>query len=96
MNASWLIHILFLLVLVILILFLRFNPQLGKWGRGFWISLWLLNSFMYIRAIFARLLPVPGSWDDLVFGLMFAFTSYAMLAAISSTWLYLLYKRKTK
>ncbi|PKM64774.1 MAG: hypothetical protein CVU96_01075 [Firmicutes bacterium HGW-Firmicutes-20] len=96
MNASWLIHILFLIVLIILILFLRFNPQLGKWGRGFWVGLWLLNSFLYIRTVMARLFPAPGSWDDLVFGLFFVFTSYALLAAISSTWLYLLYKRKTK
>jgi hypothetical protein len=96
MNASWVIHIIFFAILIVFILFLKFNPELKKWGRGFWIVLWLVNVFFYLRTIVARLFSVPGSWDDLVFGLMFVFASYAMAAAMSSTWLYLLYKRKTK
>jgi hypothetical protein len=96
MNASWVIHIVFLAILIVFILFLKFNPELGRWGRGFWIVLWLVNMFLYLRTLFVGWFPASGSWNDLVFGLMFVFGSYAMAAAMSSTWLYLLYKRKTK
>lgn len=94
MNYQWFldIHVLFLVVSVSLILFLRLNPELGKWGRVFWVA--EITGFLYIT-IYAKSYPASGSWDDIVFGLMFAFATYAMLTTLVSRWLYLFYIKRS-
>ncbi len=94
MNGSWIIHVLALINVAVFYFFIKKNPEFGKWGKGFWFVLMAFTLFLYVRTVFARWISVPGSWDDLVFGVLFAFAAYAMLSAMGSTWLYLLYKRR--
>ncbi len=88
MSGSWIIHGLVITVVVVFCFFIKNNPEFGKWGRGFWIALLTMTLSLYVRSVFARWISVSGSGDDLVFGVLFAFAAYAMLSAMSSTWLY--------
>ena len=94
MNFPWFYHILIITVILTFLLFIKLNKELGKWGRGFWFVLLLADLYLYGRTIFAQWFPVSGSWDDLVYGVFFAFASYALLTAMVTTGLYMLYKRR--
>lgn len=94
MNFPWFYHLLIIMVILTFSLFIKFNKELGVWGRGFWVVLLFADVYLYVRTIFAQWFPVSGNWDDLVYGLFFAFASYALLTAMFTTGLYMLYKRK--
>lgn len=96
MNFPWFYHILIIAVILTFLLFIKLNKELSKWGRGFWFVLLLSDLYLYGRTIFAQWFPVSGSWDVLVYGVFFAFASYALLTAMVTTGLYMMYKRKQR
>jgi hypothetical protein len=94
MDKQILLHGLLILDIIGGVLFLRYSKVKSLWILGALGFMAGVNMYHYVRLFWALYISNPNGWNDLIYSVLFAYGSFALLGAFGVIWIYQAFKRK--